>query len=220
MAIVVPPKLNWLFFILIGEKFLEANEDHAYDTSQSFDQLREHVGALKSRAKQAVLVVGEGLPKGTAEQFIGAINQVLPYLDQFEADLDKVTKNQVGIAMQIREAKWNIIAELVRLFIELAILAVMSFFTGGASASQAAVARARSRVFILEVLLELSRRTHLLPSFLEAAEEAFMTLAVRLAMMTGAPKGNGRSRSTGATSVSAPRSAPSRGSSRRSSRRR
>ncbi|WP_405854208.1 hypothetical protein OG407_01550 [Streptomyces sp. NBC_01515] len=189
MAIVVPPKLNWLFFILIGEKFLEANEDHAYDTSRSFDQLHQHVGALKSRAKQAVLAVGEGLPKGTADQFIGAINQVLPYLDQFEADLDKVTKNQVGIAMQIREAKWNIIAELVRLFIELAILAVMSFFTGGASAGEAAVARARSRVFILEVLLELSRRTHLLPSFLEAAEEAFMTLAVRLAMMTGAPKG-------------------------------
>ncbi|MFE2423271.1 hypothetical protein [Streptomyces hokutonensis] len=189
MAIVVSPKLNWLFFILIGEKFLEANEDHAYDTSRSFDQLHQHVGALKARAKQAVLTVGEGLPKGTADQFIGAINQVLPYLDKFEADLDNVTKNQVNIAMQIREAKWNIIAELVRLFIELAILAVMSFFTGGASASEAAVARARSRVFILEVLLELSRRTHLLPSFLEAAEEAFMTLAVRLAMMVGAPKG-------------------------------
>ncbi|MEV0736762.1 hypothetical protein AB0I51_12510 [Streptomyces sp. NPDC050549] len=189
MAIVVSPKLNWLFFILIGEKFLEANEDHAYDTSRSFDQLHQHVGALKSRAKQAVLAVGEGLPKGTADQFIGAINQVLPYLDKFEADLDKVAKNQVNIAMQIREAKWNIIAELIRLFIELAILAVMSFFTGGASAGEAAVARARSRVFILEVLLELSRRTHLLPSFLEAAEEAFMTLAVRLAMMTGAPKG-------------------------------
>ncbi|MEV0912155.1 hypothetical protein [Streptomyces hokutonensis] len=189
MAIVVSPKLNWLFFILIGENFLEANEDHTYDTSRSFDQLHQHIGALKSRAKQAVLTVGEGLPKGTADQFIGAINQVLPYLDQFEADLDKVTKNQVNIAMQIREAKWNIIAELIRLFIELAILAVMSFFTGGASAGEAAVARARSRVFILEVLLELSRRTHLLPSFLEAAEEAFMTLAVRLAMMVGAPKG-------------------------------
>lgn len=63
MAIVVPPKLNWLFFILIGEKFLEANEDHAYDTSRSFDQLHQHVGALKSRAKQAVLAVGEGLPR-------------------------------------------------------------------------------------------------------------------------------------------------------------
>ncbi|MGW3108752.1 hypothetical protein [Streptomyces sp. NPDC001100] len=189
MAIVVSPKLNWLFFILIGEKFLEANEDHAYDTSRSFDELHQHIGALKSRAKQAVLTVGEGLPKGTADQFIGAINEVLPYLDKFEADLDNVTKNQVNIAMQIREAKWNIIAELIRLFIELAILAVMSFFTGGASASEAAVARARSRVFILEVLLELSRRTHLMPSFLEAAEEAFMTLAVRLAMMVGAPKG-------------------------------
>lgn len=189
MAIVVSPKLNWLFFILIGEKFLEANEDRAYDTSQSFHLLRQHVGELKSRAKQSVLVVGEGFPKGTADEFIGAINQVLPYLDKFESDLDKVTKSQVNTAMQIREAKWNIIAELIRLFIELAILAVMSFFTGGASASQAAVARARSRIFILEVLLELSRRTHLLPSFLEAVEEAFMTLAVRLAMMKGAPKG-------------------------------
>ncbi|MFK0172080.1 hypothetical protein ACIQU5_25125 [Streptomyces sp. NPDC090306] len=189
MAIVVSPKLNWLFFVLIGEKFLEANEDRAYDTSQSFHLLRQHVGELKSRAKQSVLVVGQGFPKGTADEFIGAINQVLPYLDKFESDLDKVTKSQVNTAMQIREAKWNIIAELIRLFIELAILAVMSFFTGGASASQAAVARARSRIFILEVLLELSRRTHLLPSFLEAVEEAFMTLAVRLAMMKGAPKG-------------------------------
>lgn len=131
-----------------------------------------------------------------------------------------MTKNQVGIAMQIREAKWNIIAELVRLFIELAILAVMSFFTGGASAGEAAVARARSRVFILEVLLELSRRTHLLPSFLEAAEEAFMTLAVRLAMMTGAPKGQRpKSIDWGDIGLSAAFGAVA-GSSRRSSRRR
>ncbi|WP_037840753.1 hypothetical protein [Streptomyces sp. NRRL F-6676] len=189
MAITVSPKLNWLFFILIGETFLEANEDTAYATSKSYRAIKRDVGQLREQAQAAVRAVSQGFPPGVAQQFVAAINEVLPYLDKFEKDLDQVESGQVNVSMQIREAKWNIIAELVRLAIELAVLAVLSFFTGGASATQAAVARARSRLFILETLYELSHRTHLLPSLTEAIEEAFMTLAVRLAMMTMAPAG-------------------------------
>ncbi|MCZ9341169.1 hypothetical protein NGM37_25745, partial [Streptomyces sp. TRM76130] len=64
-----------------------------------------------------------------------------------------------------------------------------SVFTGGSAAGQAAVAKARSRVAILTLLEWLTKRTHLLPTLSEAFEEAFMTFAVRLAMMLGAPKG-------------------------------
>jgi len=98
--------------------------------------------------------------------------------------------------MQIRESKWSIIAELIRLLIELAVIAALSFFTGGAASTQAAVAKARSRVVIMTVLAELARHTHALPSLTEAVEEAFQTLVVRLAMMTLAPDGQRRTPST------------------------
>lgn len=189
MAIIVSPKLNWLFFVLIGETFLQADEDTAYGTSRSYRAIKRDVGQLREQAQAAMAAVSQGFPPGVARQFVAAIGEVLPYLDAFEEDLDRVESGQVKVSMQIREAKWNIIAELVRLAVELAVLALLSFFTGGASATQAALARARSRVFILETLYELSHRTHLLPSLTEAVEEAFTTLAVRLAMMTLAPDG-------------------------------
>ncbi|MFC9810142.1 lonely Cys domain-containing protein [Streptomyces griseoaurantiacus] len=189
MAIIVSPKLNWLFFVLIGETFLQADEDTAYGTSRSYRAIKRDVGRLREQAQAAMAAVSQGFPPGVARQFVAAIGEVLPYLDAFEEDLDRVESGQVKVSMQIREAKWNIIAELVRLAVELAVLALLSFFTGGASATQAALARARSRVFILETLYELSHRTHLLPSLTEAVEEAFTTLAVRLAMMTLAPDG-------------------------------
>jgi len=54
MAIMVSPKLNWLFFILIGETFLQANEDGAYDKSAPFGKARRDVHQLKLMVDTAV----------------------------------------------------------------------------------------------------------------------------------------------------------------------
>ncbi|MFE4690657.1 hypothetical protein ACFRH6_11430 [Streptomyces sp. NPDC056749] len=93
------------------------------------------------------------------------------------------------MSMHIIEAKWQIIAEVVRLAVELAVIAALSFFTGGASAGQVAAAQARSRLLIWTVLSRLLKRAHVLPSLSEAFDEAFQTFAVRLALMVGGPSG-------------------------------
>ncbi|MGH1554371.1 hypothetical protein ACRAWF_27805, partial [Streptomyces sp. L7] len=111
------------------------------------------------------------------------------YLKDFADQLDGIGQSRTKSSMDIMESKWQIIAELVRLLIELLVIAVLSAFTGGSASSQAAVAKARSRVAILTLLDWLMKKTHLMPSLTEAIEEAFTTFAVRLAMMLGAPKG-------------------------------
>ncbi|MBO4258418.1 lonely Cys domain-containing protein, partial [Streptomyces griseorubiginosus] len=189
MAITVKGFLAVLIFALTGEHFLEANEDVAYDKSLRIDELKTGVSTLKGLARNSIETIGAGFPPGVADQFIKAINEVLPYLDEFETDLEKSRQGQLQISMQIREAKWNIIAELIRLAAELAVLSALSFITGGLSATHAAVAKMISRIRILTIMLELLNRTKLIPSLTEAAEEAFTTLAVRLAMMTVAPQG-------------------------------
>ncbi|MFC7512522.1 hypothetical protein ACFQV4_29195 [Streptomyces thermocarboxydus] len=87
------------------------------------------------------------------------------------------------------ESKWQVIAEVIRLLIEIAIYLAMSFFTGGTSASQIMLAKMRSRFFILSTLSHLLQRLHIAPSLTEAFSEAFTTFAVRLAMMNFAPDG-------------------------------
>lgn len=91
--------------------------------------------------------------------------------------------------MDIMESKWQVIAEVIRLLIEIAIYLAMSFFTGGASASQIMMAKLRSRFLILTTLTHLLQRLHIAPSLTEAFAEAFTTFAVRLAMMNFAPDG-------------------------------
>ncbi|MFD6424903.1 hypothetical protein ACFWEP_23395, partial [Streptomyces sp. NPDC060198] len=194
MSIIVSPQLNNLLFVLIGEKMLQADEDLAYRSHQPYRRLGKNVRELSDLIEQSVFGVGQALPPQVGRQYVRAMrlfvdNGGTNYLREFARQLDDVGNGRVKISMDIMEAKWSIIAELVRLLIELAIIAALSFFTGGASASQTATAKARSRVAILTSLDQLLKRTHLLPSLSEAFDEAFQTFVVRLAMMTMAPPG-------------------------------
>ncbi|MFI6339558.1 hypothetical protein ACIBLC_32000, partial [Streptomyces sp. NPDC050535] len=194
MSIIVSPQLNNLLFVLIGEKMLQADEDLAYRSHQPYRRLGKNVRELSDLIEQSVFGVGQALPPQVGRQYVRAMrlfvdNGGTNYLREFAGQLDDVSDGRVKISMDIMEAKWSIIAELVRLLIELAIIAALSFFTGGASTSQTATAKARSRVTILATLDQLLKRTHLLPSLSEAFDEAFQTFVVRLAMMTLAPPG-------------------------------
>ncbi|MER5436089.1 hypothetical protein ABT057_44540, partial [Streptomyces sp. NPDC002588] len=194
MSIIVSPQLNNLLFVLIGEKMMQADEDLAYRSHQPYKRLGKNVRELSDLIEQSVFGVGQALPPQVGQQYVRAMrlfvdNGGTNYLREFARQLDDVGDGRIKISMDIMEAKWSIIAELVRLLIELAIIAALSFFTGGASSSQAATAKARSRVTILATLDQLLKRTHLLPSLSEAFDEAFQTFVVRLAMMTLAPPG-------------------------------
>ncbi|MEU4656100.1 sugar-binding protein, partial [Streptomyces sp. NPDC023723] len=194
MSIQVSPQLNNLLFVLIGEKMLQADEDKAFANGKPYGRLSRRVRDLSDLIEQTAGGVGRSLPPQVGNQYVRAMHLFLDnggsnYLKDFSDQLDDLEKARTQSSMDIMEAKWQIIAELIRLLVELAIIMALSIFTGGSAASQAAVAKARSRVAILTLLDWLMKRTHLLPTLTEAIEEAFMTFAVRLAMMLGAPKG-------------------------------
>ncbi|ELP71350.1 hypothetical protein STRTUCAR8_02461, partial [Streptomyces turgidiscabies Car8] len=191
---MVSPELNNLLFVLIGEKMLQADEDLAYASHKPYKRLGKNVRSLSDLIEESVRGVGTALPPQVGQQYVRAMrlfvdNGGTNYLREFARQLDDVGNGRVKTSMDIMESKWQIIAELVRLLIELAIITALSFFTGGSSASQIATAKARSRVSILTTLDQLLKRTHVLPSLSEAFDEAFQTFVVRLAMMTMAPEG-------------------------------
>ncbi|MEU8588767.1 hypothetical protein AB0C59_17470 [Streptomyces sp. NPDC048664] len=194
MAIEASPQLNNLLFVLIGERLLQANEDLAYASHVPYKQLGKRVLELSDVIEQSVVGTGRALPPRVGNDYVRAMNLFVNdggtnYLKDFADQLDEIAQGRVQTSMNITESKWQIIAELIRLLVELAIILVMSVFSGGSSAGEAAVAKARSRVVVLTVMDTLLKRTHLMPTLSEAFEEAFMTFAVRLAMMVAGPEG-------------------------------
>ncbi|MEU6353680.1 hypothetical protein ABZ896_30860 [Streptomyces sp. NPDC047072] len=194
MAIHVSPEVNNLLLLLIGERMLQADEDKAYQSHEPYDRLGKQLTRLSELIEESVIEVGRSLPPQVATRYVRAMNMFVDdggrnYLKEFADELDVVARGRVETSINIIEAKWQIIAEIVRLLIELAVILVMSIFSGGATAGKAAVARAQSRVTILTILDTLAKRTHLMPSLSEAFDEAFTTFAVRLALITFGPDG-------------------------------
>ncbi|MFE4816994.1 hypothetical protein ACFRFU_11275 [Streptomyces sp. NPDC056704] len=194
MAIHVSPEVNNLLLLLIGERMLQADEDKAYQSHEPYDRLGKQITKLSELIEDSVVEVGRSLPPQVATRYVRAMNMFVDdggrnYLKEFADELDVVARGRVETSINITEAKWQIIAEIVRLLIELAVILVMSIFSGGSTAGEAAVARAQSRVTILAILDQLMKRTHLMPSLSEAFDEAFTTFAVRLAMIAFGPDG-------------------------------
>ncbi|WP_328921418.1 hypothetical protein [Streptomyces griseoaurantiacus] len=194
MSIHVSEKLNNLLFVLIGERMLQGDEDKADANGKPYGRLARRMRELSDLIGAVAGGVGRSLPPRVGNNYVRAMHMFLDdggvnHLKAFAKQLDDLERSRVKSGMDIMEAKWQIIAELVRLLIELMVIAVLSAFTGGTASSQAAVARARSTVAILTVMHELNKRTHAVPAVSEMFEEAFQTFAVRLAMMKGAPPG-------------------------------
>ncbi len=79
--------------------------------------------------------MGRALPPQVGNNYVRAMHMFLDsggvnYLKEFADQLDGIGQSRTKSSMDIMESKWQIIAELVRLLIELLVIAVLSAFTG------------------------------------------------------------------------------------------
>ncbi|MFD5459936.1 WXG100-like domain-containing protein, partial [Streptomyces olivaceus] len=194
MSIMPSPEVNAMIFILTGERLIDADEDLAYESRGPYSRLGRKIDQMSAMIQKSVHDIGQSMPDDLSKAYAGAMGTLTDdggrnYLKEFSEQLDKIAEGRRKTSMDIMESKWQVIAEVIRLLIEIAIYLALSFFTGGASASQIMLAKMRSRFFILTTLSHLLQRLHIAPSLTEAFSEAFTTFAVRLAMMNFAPDG-------------------------------
>ncbi|WP_318198424.1 hypothetical protein [Streptomyces sp. MCL20-2] len=188
------PEINAMIFALTGEFLTTIDEDLADRSQYNFTGMARKIEQLSALIEKSVHDIAQAMPdelSGSYKQAMGALidDQGKNYLLEFTKQLDEIGRGRRKTGMDVMESKWQVIAEIVRLLIEIAIYLALSFFTGGASASQILMAKLRSRFVLLTLFSHLLKRLHLMPALSEALAEAFTTFAVRLAMMNFAPDG-------------------------------
>ncbi|MFF4761240.1 hypothetical protein [Streptomyces sp. NPDC001292] len=194
MAILVPKWLNDLFYALMGERLPQANEDLAYMSHEAFKRFANKLRQLGILLNDSIRYAAKVLPQKNADAYKrdvraltddGGKNHVTEFADQ----LDDIADGRVKTSINIAESKISLLIELVILAAELLYLAVVAFFSGGATAGEAAEAKLRTRAKILVILDVFAKRFHVLPTLSEALEEAFTTIAARLALILSAAPG-------------------------------
>lgn len=178
-----------MLFVLLGEQPLQARENLLWGSRNLYLAFQQSLIGLRQNARETIVKARDSLPPDVAEQYIQGLTMLIGdgygndpvqrLLDQ----LDDLADNQIDLSQKVQASKWEIIAEIIMLIAELAILTALMAFTGGASVSEMFLARARSRFAILMIVDRLLRMTHLMPTLTEAVEEAIQTLAVRLAQI-------------------------------------
>ncbi|MGI5446943.1 hypothetical protein ACQEVM_14440 [Streptomyces sp. CA-243310] len=183
-----PEDVRRMFWVLIGEMPVQARENLAYDSRELYLRLGRGIRELRDEIRQSIAEASTALPREVSDRYVRGLSLLtddggVNHLDAMTDQLDDIARGQIDHSMNIQQAKWEIIAEIVALLLELALLAALAVITGGTSVSQMALARARSRLAVLLVVDRLLRMTHLAPSLTGALEEALQTLAVRLAQI-------------------------------------
>ncbi|MEU2067231.1 hypothetical protein [Streptomyces anulatus] len=188
------PEINGMIFALTGEFLTTIDEDLADQSQYNFSGMARKIEQLSALIEKSVHDIAQAMPDELSSSYKQAMGTLIDdqgknYLLEFTKQLDEIGRGRRKTGMDVMESKWQVIAEIVRLLIEIAIYLALSFFTGGASASQILVAKLRSRFVLLTLFSHLLKRLHLMPALSEALAEAFTTFAVRLAMMNFAPDG-------------------------------
>ncbi|MER7550326.1 hypothetical protein ABTX86_10120 [Streptomyces anulatus] len=188
------PEINAMIFALTGEFLTTIDEDLADRSQYNFTGMARKIEQLSALIEKSVHDIAQAMPDELSSSYKQAMGTLVDdqgknYLLEFTKQLDEIGRGRRKTGMDVMESKWQVIAEIVRLLIEIAIYLALSFFTGGASASQILVAKLRSRFVLLTLFSHLLKRLHLMPALSEALAEAFTTFAVRLAMMNFAPDG-------------------------------
>ncbi|MGW2982519.1 WXG100-like domain-containing protein, partial [Streptomyces humidus] len=184
----VSDEFNAVLIALIGSALPQASETGAKESSRKLLEFGRRMRALENDINYSVQHVGDSLPGDAGRSYVRALsvltgaNGGTNYLQEYQKSLRDVAAGHRDQSLNIQESKWQIIAELIRLVIELTILAATAWINP-AAAGQAAAAKARSTTAFLTTLDLFLRRTHLMPSLSEALEEAFQTLVVRLGLM-------------------------------------
>ncbi|MGW4109227.1 WXG100-like domain-containing protein, partial [Streptomyces sp. NPDC004976] len=172
-----------MIFILTGERLIDADEDLAYESRVAYAGLGRKLEKLSPLIGKSIHDISGALPDDVARSYAKAMGLLVGdggknFLAEFAGQLDQIAEGRRKTSMDIMESKWQVIAEVVRLLIEIAVLLVLSYFTGGVTASQIMMAKLRSRFMILLTLSHLLQRLHLAPSLGEALAEAFTTFTV------------------------------------------
>ncbi|GAB2915304.1 hypothetical protein [Streptomyces heilongjiangensis] len=184
----VSEAMNGVLIALIGTGFPQASETGALLSSRELAAFGRRMRELETDIAYSVAHVGDSLPGDAGRAYARAMSVLTGadggtnYLREYERSLRGVAAGHRDQSLNIQESKWQIVAELIRLLIELTILAATAWINP-AAAGQAAAAKARSTTVFLTALDLFLRRTHLMPSLSEALEEAFQTLVVRLGLM-------------------------------------
>lgn len=189
-----PDDVRKMLWALLGEMPVQARENLAWDSRELYLDLAKRVLELRDAVKQSVRNAGRALPQDVARGYIQGLSLLTndggtDRLEGFVDQLDDMARGQIDYSMKIQESKWEIIAEVVMLLIELTVLAALAFFTGGTSVSQMALARARSRLALLMIIDRLLRMTHLAPALSGGFAEAIRMLTVKLAQIAINPPG-------------------------------
>ncbi len=184
-----PPDVRKMLFVLLGEQPLQARENLLWSSRNLYLAFQKALIRLRESARETIVKARDSLPPEVAEQYVQGLTMLIGEgygndpVQRLIDQLDDLADNQIDLSQKVQGSKWEIIAEIIMLIAELAILAALMAFTGGASVSQMFLARARSRFAILMIVDRLLRMTHLMPTISEALEEAIQTLAVRLAQI-------------------------------------
>ncbi|MGO4417918.1 hypothetical protein AB4Z54_03885, partial [Streptomyces sp. MCAF7] len=187
-----PEEAMWIQ-ILIGEKPIHAKANLAWESQDQFPDLADNLVAFVDSVRDAIADVARAFPKPVGDALTqamepltgsGGSNGIGDLLNRLRMDLPNERGQQ---SMKIQQAHWEIIAEITMMLIELAMLAAMSFFTGGASLSAAALVRARHALAILMAMQRLLNFFPIAGALLEAVQEMIQALAVNLAQLTIPP---------------------------------
>ncbi|MEU6483646.1 hypothetical protein [Streptomyces sp. NPDC046887] len=177
-----------MLWILIGEMPLEARENLAYESRELYHRYGRGLKSLQEEIRASIAEAATALPKEVADPYISALSVLVDdagvsHIDQMVDQLDEISSGQIDHSIKIQGAKWEIIAEIISLIAELAILAALAAFTGGTSVTQMFLARARSRLAVLLIVQRLLRMSGLGPALTGALTEALQVLAVQLAQI-------------------------------------
>ncbi|MGW2212996.1 lonely Cys domain-containing protein, partial [Streptomyces sp. NPDC001781] len=184
-----PPDVRTMLWILLGEMPLQARENLAWESRQLYLALQKGLIDLRAGARETIQMVEEALPPEVAQPYIDSVRMLTDMpggndpVQRLLHQLDELANGQIDYSQKIQGSKWDIIAEIIMLLAELALLAALMAFTGGASVSQMFLARARSKLAILMIIDRLLRMSHIAPTLGEAITEAIQSLGTQLAQI-------------------------------------
>ncbi|MFJ4153057.1 hypothetical protein ACIP10_36615, partial [Streptomyces galbus] len=181
--------------MLVGEWPIQANSRAALESSRVYAQLSASIDVRVGDLDDSVRDVRDALPGEAGREYERAVASltggrrggrgVLTVAGEFSLE---ISIGQRINAQVVFKAKVSMSMELAFCLAALALVFALAPFTGGASAGQAALIRARSRVRLLLIMHFLSRHSRVVPALDEAVQEGLTEFLTQLVMMSSAPK--------------------------------
>ncbi|WP_190208640.1 WXG100-like domain-containing protein, partial [Streptomyces fumanus] len=182
-----------LCFILIGESPIQANSRAALESSRVYVRLSTDLETRAGDLNDSVRDIRDALPGSAGEEYERSVAKItgggrrdglLSAVGDFAL---QIGDGQRVYAQMIFKAKVGMEFELALCAMLLASLAAMAFFTAGASLTQTALVKARTRLQLLTIMHFLSRHNRLVPGLSEAVEEGLLEFLTQLTVMSAAP---------------------------------